>query len=558
MEKNTEEKIKNILQDIYEDKYKNGDEKKIMKMISKFKANKIRTALNEEDNFLIIYPDAIRDGYKPTLQVIKDFLQENADFINNIHLLPMFEYTSDDGYAVTDYLKIRKECGSWKDVENLGSRYGLILDLVINHVSSKSLWLKKYLEGENDYRDFFIEYDAKFDFSNVVRPRNSDLFHEYTGKIGRKKLWTTFSEDQVDLNYANYKVLISILSIIGEYLTHGARGIRLDAACYIWKESGKSCCNMDKTHKIIQLIRCFMDAIAPGSVLLSQTNVEADENVKYFGNGSNEAGLIYQFALPPLVLHSILNGNAKKLSDWATGIDRISDIATYFNFLGCHDGIGLRPVKKILTNEEIKKMADNTLEQGGKVYESISVDGTAEPYELNISYLNSLTEKGDTESIRIRKMLAAHVILISLLGVPAVYYQGLFGSENDLDGMKKSGIIRRINRQKFDRSELKNELAESNIRAELIKGIGDLLKIRKTCKAFDPYGYQEIVNIKDEIFAVKRWSKDNKNKILAIINLSKIQQDIEFGGKNYQDIITGKTLGNKFKMEPYEYFWLRI
>ena len=533
MEKNTEEKIKNILQDIYEDKYKNGDEKKIMKMISKFKANKIRTALNEEDNFLIIYPDAIRDGYKPTLQVIKDFLQENADFINNIHLLPMFEYTSDDGYAVTDYLKIRKECGSWKDVENLGSRYGLILDLVINHVSSKSLWLKKYLEGENDYRDFFIEYDAKFDFSNVVRPRNSDLFHEYTGKIGRKKLWTTFSEDQVDLNYANYKVLISILSIIGEYLTHGARGIRLDAACYIWKESGKSCCNMDKTHKIIQLIRCFMDAIAPGSVLLSQTNVEADENVKYFGNGSNEAGLIYQFALPPLVLHSILNGNAKKLSDWATGIDRISDIATYFNFLGCHDGIGLRPVKKILTNEEIKKMADNTLEQGGKVYESISVDGTAEPYELNISYLNSLTEKGDTESIRIRKMLAAHVILISLLGVPAVYYQGLFGSENDLDGMKKSGIIRRINRQKFDRSELKNELAESNIRAELIKGIGDLLKIRKTCKAFDPYGYQEIVNIKDEIFAVKRWSKDNKNKILAIINLSKIQQDIEFGGKNY-------------------------
>ena len=157
-------KFKTLLQEIYGEKYHEGDEEQILDLGKKYYSHRERPLLNESDNCLIIYPDAISDGMKPTLAVLDNFIRDNINFINNLHILPMFEYTSDDGYAVTDYLKIRKECGSWDDVEHLSSRYGLILDLVINHVSSQSPWLKKYLDGEEAYRDFFIEYKEDFDF----------------------------------------------------------------------------------------------------------------------------------------------------------------------------------------------------------------------------------------------------------------------------------------------------------------------------------------------------------------------------------------------------------
>ncbi len=549
-------KFKTLLQEIYGEKYHEGDEEQILDLGKKYYSHRERPLLNESDNCLIIYSDAISDGMKPTLAVLDNFIRDNINFINNLHILPMFEYTSDDGYAVTDYLKIRKECGSWDDVEHLSSRYGLILDLVINHVSSQSPWLKKYLDGEEAYRDFFIEYKEDFDFSCVVRPRDSDLFHEYEGKAGKKKLWTTFSEDQVDLNYANYQVLLKVLGIIGEYLKHGARGIRLDAVCYLWKESGKSCCNLEKTHKVIQLIRAFMEMTAPGSVLLSQTNVTADENMKYFGDGSNEAGLIYQFALPPLVLYSILSGNAEKLSAWASEIKRESDTATYFNFLGGHDGIGLRPVSKILSDEDITLLAENTEAEHGKVSWSVKPDGSPEPYELNISYLSALTQSEDTDEVRIRKMLAAHAIMCSLAGIPALYYHGVFGSENDLEGMKKSGIVRRINRQKFEASELCGELSDTLLRKGILSGIRRMLEVRAKNRAFDPYGFQKILSIGAEIFAVERWSQNGGKHILAVINVSRRCQTIEFKGKNYTDILTGRHFENQIEMQGYEYLWL--
>lgn len=552
-------KVADLLKQIYENNYKKGDEEKIIAIAEKYKTEKTFPRLNEKDNFLIIYPDAIREKGNSTLKTLKSFLGENADFIKNIHLLPMFDYTSDDGYAVKDYLKIRENCGTWEDVENLGKSYGVIMDLVINHVSSQSEWLKNYLNGEEEYKDFFIEYDDQFDFSHVVRPRTSPLFHTYEGKIGKKKLWTTFGEDQVDLNYANYQVLLKMLEVIGEYFHHGARCIRLDAVCYLWKESGSKCCNLKKTHIVIQLIRLFMNMVCPGALLLTQTNVEAEENKKYFGDGKNEANMIYQFVLPPLVMYTILNENAEKLSEWAGTIKKISNETTFFNFLGGHDGVGLRPVKGILTSDEIIAMAENVQAHGGKISCSSTAEGEKEIYELNTNYLSGLSKITDSDEICRKKTLAAHAVLISLMGVPAIYYHALFGSRNDLKGMEESKMPRRINRQKFERDHLEKLLQEEKIRREIWEGIRELLEVRAHCGAFDPYNPQRILKTDKQIFGIERWSENQEKKCRekVFVNVSSSQKEVKLGRDIYREEITGEELTGTITLEPYSYIFLR-
>ncbi|MFC3419031.1 alpha-amylase family glycosyl hydrolase [Salinicoccus hispanicus] len=347
--------------------------------------------VDEKDIMLITYGDSIKSTDEKPLVTLRKFLEQYVgDTINSVHILPFYPYTSDDGFSVQDYLTVSSELGDWEMVHRLAADYDLMFDAVINHISSKSDWFLKYLQGDAEFQDYFIESDPTADYSSIVRPRALPLLTEVAHMEGARHVWTTFSDDQVDLNYKSEKLFLAVLEILAQYVGHGARYLRLDAIGFLWKRLDTTSIHLEETHLIIQIMRDVLEEISPGTILITETNVPHEDNISYFGNGLNEAHMVYQFPLPPLTLHAFLSGNAEYLAKWADALEPTSAHTSFFNFLSSHDGVGLRPVEGILDDQEVEKMVDSVKDSGGYVSYKDNGDGTKSPYELNINYLSAL------------------------------------------------------------------------------------------------------------------------------------------------------------------------
>lgn len=497
-----------------------------------------RQRVNEQSTYLITYGDSFYDGQRAPLAVLGEVLEQKLPDFTDIHLLPIFPYTSDDGFSVLDYQKINPVLGTWADIEQLAQRRRLMFDFVCNHISKSSDWFQRFLRSEPDFKNSFIEFDAKFDTSNVTRPRTSALFHKY----GTKQVWTTFSEDQVDNNVRDPKVLIRLTRILMEYIQRGASSIRLDAIGFLWKVSGTTSMHLPQTHEVIKLWRTMINNLAPNVQIITETNVPHAENLSYFGDGEDEANMVYQFPLPPLVLHTFISGNSDKLSRWAETIHPISESATYFNFLASHDGIGLRPVENILTKAEREQIVAQVRAHAGKVSYKSDLDGNDSPYELNINYSEAL---GSTA-----KMIAAHFILLSFIGVPAIYYHSIFGSKNDIQAVEETGISRRINRERLDMHTLFAELELDGARKMIFEGLSKLIAIRKQEPAFNPYGEQKILKLGEAVFALERSYAGEK--ITAIVNIS--DKVVKLGVTGFDLISQSEFFGN---LPADQFVWIK-
>ncbi|HZL06978.1 MAG TPA: alpha-amylase family glycosyl hydrolase, partial [Coriobacteriia bacterium] len=429
---------------------------------------------SEKTSVLITYGDAIRRDGEAPLATLRQVLHDTVGHaVPNVHILPMFPYSSDDGFAVVDYRVVNPDLGAWSDIEALSRDYALMFDFVANHVSASCPWFTEWLAGNHRYDGYFIEYDAEFDASIVTRPRTSPLFHEYPRADGSTaKVWTTFSDDQIDINVASIPTLVEMTDILLLYLARGSTMIRLDAIGFLWKESGTRCMHLVQTHAVVKLWRAVVDYVRPGTQIITETNVPRQENVSYFGDGQNEAHQVYQFALPPLVMHAFVRGDASVLSDWASAVTPVSDTATYFNFLASHDGVGMRGSEGILSDEQRKAITARVIANGGRASMKSNPDGTQSVYELNINYLDALvtTEELSSPEVVAAKGLAAHSILCSMMGVPAIYYHSLYGSGSDIPGMEASGINRRINREVLDADVLTAELVSDTRRRLVFEG----------------------------------------------------------------------------------------
>lgn len=528
---------------------------KILRLVETWKEKSFEAYdfVNHKDVCLICYGDSIKQkGVKP-LEVLNQFANDYlTGIVNIIHILPMFPYTSDDGFSVVDFKSINSEFGDWTDIKNLKQNYNLMFDAVINHCSVSSAYFKGYIAGDEKYKDFFIEYDEKFDYSHVTRPRTTPLFTEFETPTGIKKIWTTFSDDQVDLNFANPNVLLEVLDILLTYAHNGARFIRLDAIGFAWKESGTTCMHLAQTHELIKVFRTVLSACAEGITLITETNVPHKDNISYFGNGYDEANLVYQFPLPPLVLHSILTENASKLTQWAATLEKPSGKTTFFNFLASHDGIGIRPVEGILTDEEVQFLAKKVIEREGKInYRSLS-NGDNIPYELNITYMSALSDISDTDENKCKRLLVAYAIIMALSGLPAIYIHSLLGTENDIDIVKESGINRRINRKKIEYSEVKKELNKDSLMSKTFSGMKKLILARKQNPLFDIDVTEQVLNLGNGVFAIKR-SKNDK-EMICITSVLSVSTEITIPG-TYTDIFSGEKLSGKQKVKPYQILW---
>lgn len=555
MDKKLKEKLKKHFEFIYPDKDANKIISKVEKLANKYETKQTGSSwISEKDAMLITYGDSIVEEGKPGLETLNEFLTKYVnDAISAVHILPMFPYTSDDGFSVVDYKKINPDLGEWKDVENLSKNYKLMFDAVVNHISKSSDWFQKYLKQEKPYDEYFLTCDPNADYSKVTRPRALPLLTKFETAKGEKYVWTTFSEDQIDLNFKSVDIYLEVLDVLLTYASRGARFIRLDAIGFLWKELGTTCMHHPKTHEIIKSYRAILDEYMPGTLIITETNVPHEENISYFGNGDDEAQLVYQFPLPPLTMFSILTGNAEKLSKWADSLDEPKQGTTYFNFLSSHDGIGVRPVEGILNEEEKKVLLDNTLKNGGVISYKNNSDGSKSPYELNINYQDALASPDESDEIRINKFLAAETILLSMQGLPGIYVHSLIGSRNDYYGKETSGIPRRINREKININYLEKELNNSTNRKKIFDEILRRLKIRGEHKEFAPDSKQKILSLDKRVFALERISKNKKITVLVNVSSDEVQLDIENKGL---DIISEIYVDKKVNLNPLQCMWI--
>lgn len=558
--------IKDRLLALYSEEEATKSEVLITKLIVSYR-DKIRSKpykMTQEDVILITYGDQVIEPSVEPLQTLGKFLDRHIKgVINTVHILPFYPYSSDDGFSVIDYKDVSPRIGSWDDIEALSENYNLMFDGVINHISQYSYWFKSFLENNPKYANFFVEVDPSVDLSMVVRPRALPLLHEYKDIDEKSRfVWTTFSKDQVDLNYANSAVMIAVLDVLLFYVEKGAKLIRLDAIAFLWKELGTDCIHLPQTHEAIQLMREVIHKVAPEVVIITETNVPHDENISYFGSGDDEAQMVYNFALPPLAAHTILSGDTTALIAWAKSLTLPSDKVCFFNFIASHDGCGLRPVADLLSESELGRIIENVEINGGHVSYRGTSDGGKAPYELNASFIDIISPESDDLELRAKKFMLIQAMKLAMPGVPGVYFHSLVGSTSDKDGVRRSGVLRSINREKLNYDILKDELAEEgSLRALIFEEYKHLLSLRKKENAFDPYGDFEVLDLEEGLFSLLRLSKDSKFNILSINNFT--NQPIcfqlpSFVREDAIELLRNKIILNSdIEIKAYQTMWIR-
>lgn len=527
-----------------------------------------RALWSEKDIVLITYADQVKDGQDPTLVTLRKFLEgfSIAEVINVVHLLPFYPYSSDDGFSVIDYCDLAPGIGSWKDVEQLNQSVDLMFDLVLNHCSRHNVWFKKFLLGDSDYINFFHVVDPDEDLSQVTRPRSLPLLTPFETTEGTKYVWTTFSDDQVDLNFSEPAVLVEFIRILLFYIEQGARIIRLDAVAFLWKIIGTSCIHLEETHEVIKLFRDLLDRVAPHVILLTETNVPHKENVSYFGDG-DEAHMVYQFSLPPLVLDTFIHQDASPLRDWLENLDPPPTGTTFFNFGASHDGIGVRPLEGLLAPERFESLVSEVKNRGGFVSTRRKPDGTDSPYELNISYFDAIVGNENMEpGLKARKFLAAQSILLSLPGIPGIYFHSLVGTPNDSEAAETSGIPRRINRRKYGFEELTTILNDhSSVQAQLFESYLELIRVRTNCAAFHPQADIELWSSErinqhadDRLLIFERTTTDKSVSVLVAINPTanpvSLKLPIE---QTYRNLVNqDDSISSQITIDSFDFCWL--
>lgn len=565
-------KVEPLLNKLYEEPVRKKLLKQIYELIDNNFASSVSEDLdkwNENNILLITYGDTILNNNKEKpLQTLYKFLDKYlGDVVTGVHILPFFPYSSDDGFAVIDYEKVDPSLGDWEDIKPIARKFNLMVDLVINHVSSQHAWFQQFKEGLKPGCDYFIEGSPHDDLSEVVRPRSTPLLTEVETKQGTKHVWSTFSSDQIDVNFANPDVLLEFIKIILFYLRIGAKYIRLDAVGFLWKRVGTKSIHLEETHTVVRLLREILQIVNPSVALITETNVPNHENLSYFGN-RNEAHMIYNFSLPPLLLNALLQGKSEHLKTWMMRMPPAPRGCAYFNFTASHDGIGLRPAEGLLSGDEYEVLLEKMTEFGGKISYRQKPDGKDSPYEINIAWFDAMkgTKKGE-DKWQVERFLCSQIIMMSLEGIPAFYIHSLLATPNDVENVKKTGRNRSINRHKWDYQKLEKLLDNPTSNQYIIwQNLSHLIKIRRENPAFHPNATQYTLHpLNKSLFAFWRQSINRDQSIFCINNLSRKPKDIVLSDLNlidnevWYDLISQEHIRNihtKFTLKPYQCLWL--
>ena len=523
---------------------------------------------SQRDVALITYGDSILGGGEKPLKVLSDFCRRwLKDSVTWVHVLPFFPWTSDDGFSVLDYSSVNQALGNWEDVSALANEYTLMADLVLNHCSSRSAWFDNFKRGVDPGKGYFFAPDQQFDASRVVRPRTTELLMPVQTIGGERQVWCTFSHDQVDFDFSNPDVLLEFVRIIRLYLDQGVRVFRLDAVAFTWKRSGTTCINLPEAHDLVRLLRALIEAVQPSAIIITETNVPNIENLAYFGQ-RDEAHCIYNFALPPLLVHTLIEADCSRLTRWLMSMPPAILGTTYFNFLASHDGIGLRPVEGLLSDGELNSMIDRLQHNGALLSWREQAGGERSVYEVNISLFDAFRDANEAVDMTLQRMVLAHAVLLGLEGIPAIYIHSFLATPNDMARVKNTGHNRAINRHQWNAEDL--SVALNNQRsphANCLSALKALIAIRQQQPAFHPNATQYTLNYGRSVFGFWRQSQDRRQSIFCLYNVTRTVTHVALaslnlvGNNTWSDLISGSSVDldgddPMLTFEPYQAIWL--
>ena len=540
-------------------------EKEIVQIIKQFnkKNPKKKKSISEKTTLVICYGDSVYSEKNKSIRVFKNFFQKKLkNYFNTIHFLPFYPSSSDSGFAVKDHYKIDSKLGNWFDIKSFSKKSDIMADMVINHSSARGLWFKNFLKAKRPGKDYFLTIDSKFNTSKVVRPRDHKLLKKIDIFNKTDYLWRTFSPDQLDLNFKNPAVLLRFIKIMINLINHGVTIFRLDAIAYLWKESGTKCINLNKTHEIIKLLRVISGLLNTQTLIVTETNLPEKENLSYFGK-NDEANWIYNFSLPPLLIHAFLFENNSYLYNWSKKLPRSKNGNCYLNFIASHDGIGMRPTEGLLSSKALKDFLYRLKKNGSKFSYRKIQNKSKKIYEANITVFDALKKTNyDNGKFSFERYISAHSIMIAFEGVPAVYFNSIFGTSNDEAKFVITGNNRDVNRYKWNLKNISNKLNNKDSKEYYFyKKISNLLSIKKKQKAFHPNASRENINLGPKIFCFKRESINKKQTIICITNLSSKIQYLKLSKKflKYKDLLGSKiffTIDKRIKLDPCQTIWL--
>ena len=564
-----QKKIISILKKIYRqiltkqniDLLKNEIVQLIEDFNKKNRVNKIN--ISEKTSLVISYGDNIYSSQSSSMKIFQKFFQKNLEkLFDTIHFLPFYPSSSDSGFAVKDHYQIDRKIGNWSDLKKISKSKKIMADVVINHASARGLWFKNFLKRKKPGKDYFLTVNSKFNTSKVVRPRDHKLLKKI--KIFEKNdyLWRTFSPDQIDLNFKNPSVLLRFIKIIIYLINNGVTIFRLDAIAYLWKQNGTKCINLSQTHEIIKLLRVVTSLLNVQTLIITETNLPEKENLSYFGK-NNEANWVYNFSLPPLLIHAFLFENSSYLNQWSRKLPSTKHGNCYLNFIASHDGIGIRPTEGILNEKTLGSFLKRLKKNGSKFSYRKVQNKSKKVYEANITVFDAL-RKSDFDPkglFFLERYVSAHAIMISFEGIPAVYFNSLFGKSNDEAKYIITGNNRDVNRYKWNFNNITTKLRDKKSKQSIFyRNIGALLEIKRKQKAFHPNASRININLGPKIFCFKRISKDKKQSIICMTNLSSKIQTPNFKKiGSYRDLLNSNLKfreGTSLILKPFQTVWL--
>ena len=565
-----QKKISSILRSIYKPSLNENDiehlKDQIIQIIKKFnqKNLKKKITISEKTSLVISYGDNVYSNNTNSIKVFQNFFKKNLDkYFNSIHFLPFYPSSSDSGFAVKDHYKIEKRIGSWSDIKRISKSNHVMADIVINHSSARGLWFKNFLKKKRPGKDYFLTVNSEFNTSKVVRPRDHKLLKKIDIFKKPDYLWRTFSADQIDLNFKNPSVLLRFIKIVIHLVNNGVTIFRLDAIAYLWKQNGTNCINLKQTHEIVKLLRLITSLLNVKTIIISETNLPEKENLSYFGK-NDEANWIYNFSLPPLLIHAFLFENSSYLNKWSKNLPNTKVSNSYLNFIASHDGIGMRPTEGILNKKSLNNFLKRLKKNGSKFSYRKVQNKSRKVYEANITVFDAL-KKSDTDPdgrFNLERYVAAHAIMISFEGIPAIYFNSLFGKSNDEAKYVITGNNRDVNRYKWNYKNISKKLGDKTSKQSIFfQNLGKLLSIKRKQKAFHPNAKRLNINLGPKIFCFKRLSLDRKQSIICITNLSSTNQNAKLDRSliNYKDLMSPKTKlveKNILALKPFQTVWL--
>ena len=564
-----QEKIRSKLDSIYktylskkEIDYFKDEISKIIKIFNKNNPRR-KKIISEKTSLIICYADSVYSKKKSSIKIFQSFYKKKLKkYFNTIHFLPFYPSSSDSGFAVKDHYKIDSKLGNWSDIKKISKSNYIMADMVINHSSARGLWFKNFLKEKRPGKDYFLTVDSKFNTSKVVRPRDHKLLKKI--KIFKKTdyLLRTFSPDQIDLNFKNPSVLLRFIKIMIHLINNGVTIFRLDAIAYLWKENATKCINLRQTHEIIKLFRIIVNLLNVQTIIITETNLPEKENLSYFGN-KDEANWIYNFSLPPLLIHAFLFENSLYLNKWSKKLPSATKGNSYLNFIASHDGIGIRPTEGIFNKKILNNFLKRLKKNGSNFSYRKIPNKPKKVYEANITVFDALkrTDYDQTGKFYLQRYISAHAIMISFEGIPAVYFNSIFGTSNDEAKFVITGNNRDVNRYRWNFQNIIKKLTDEKSKQSIFyRNILNLLDKRRKQKAFHPNALRYNINLGPKIFSFKRISIDKKQTIICITSLSSKIQRCKLNGtySKWKNLIGPqiKIIKKILVLKPFETVWL--